>query len=115
MSSKVQSIVSLLVSTEHGVGFWDAERRELRGPFVVHLSPEPREIRPASELEAQLFYSLRHETRKRLCAAYDRDGRAAEIIAWHDELQKSLGVDPLEVDRARHRSEHSPLADDSGD
>lgn len=62
--------VSPLVSTEHGVGWWDGVRRELRLVFGVHVSPVPQQMRPATEMEVRLFYSIRHQTKKNLLAYY---------------------------------------------
>lgn len=69
------SPVSRIVSTEHGIGFWDAERRELRLTFGTHISPSPRIFEEPSDLEVRLFYSIRRETKKRLCAYYNGQGR----------------------------------------
>ncbi len=63
--------ISPLVSTEYGCGYWDGVNRELRLAFGTHVSPRPKRMEPASELEATLFYSIRTETRARLTFHYD--------------------------------------------
>jgi len=68
--------VSPLVSTERGVGFWDGVRNELRLAIGgVLVNPRIRRMRPATDLEVELFYSIRHEHRVRMCAYYNGRGR----------------------------------------
>ncbi len=65
---------SPLVVTEHGTGFLCARTRELRKAFGVHVSPVPRDIRPATEDEARAFFTHRAGISADLSAFYARPG-----------------------------------------
>lgn len=64
---------SALVVCEHGLGFLD-QRGELHKVFGTHVSPAPREVRPATSAEAREFFEHRLATRHDLCAFYRAPG-----------------------------------------
>lgn len=76
---KLASItVSRLVVTEHGTGFMDEKRREMRTAFGIHVAPEPQDVRPATKEEAMQFFAARGAFRAGMTEYYNRaDARGA--------------------------------------
>ena len=72
MKLATQPACSPLVSCEFGTGFWDERTRTLRKSLTVHVAPEPREVRPATEKEARDFFRAREFHRRECTRYYDR-------------------------------------------
>lgn len=66
---------SRLVVTEFGVGFWDADRQELRKTFGVQSRPAPIFFGTPSDAEVALYYHQRGGIAAELRALYDRKTR----------------------------------------
>ena len=66
---------SPLVSTEYGVGFMDSRLRVIRLAFGMHVSPEPKDVHPATEAEAKTYFRARAFHRAELTRHYERADR----------------------------------------
>lgn len=65
---------SPLISTEFGVGFWDAEKNELRLSDGVLISPRIVFGFAASDSETRSYYETRAHRRATLCKYYAAPG-----------------------------------------